>query len=345
MKAAGEIHRELYGPDAMIGAGKEAPKNPAELLIVEGDGSRYRTNEADKRKKGDTSKAAPTDCPSEAQSGASAACDGIAPEERARGWRENKVGVVIRGLPGHTDPDGEYVPPKELVKTYVATTEGIEEFGRDLRTEADRRGIEAAKDAVLVSDNGHGMPAMFEREFPRQYTTNRVTDFYHTTGRLSDCTKTIHGEGARDAPARARMYLEIRGLLWDGKAEGIIDKLTPHAEALAPRPKKLSELDSKPDAKELWTHVMYLEKYKDTMDYPTYRAKGWPVGSGSVEAACGQFGDRVKHARMRWTRKGADALHVAKAAILSGDGRWERRYPAPIPVLELPEALPAARAG
>ena len=24
------------------------------------------------------------------------------------------------------------------------------------------------------------------------------------------------------------------------------------------------------------------------MDYPAYRAKGWPIGSGSVEAACKQ---------------------------------------------------------
>ena len=79
---------------------------------------------------------------------------------------------------------------------------------------------------------------------------------------------------------------------------------------------------------------MYFEKHADTMDYPEYRAKGWPIGSGSVESACGQFGDRVKHARMRWTRKAADALHVVKAAILSGDARWENRWPAPIPVLE-----------
>jgi hypothetical protein len=346
--AGEDIHRELYGPDARIGAGKEAPENPAELLIVEGDGSRYRTNEADKlkkRRKGDAKKAEAADSPSEAELAVENARDGITPEQRDRGWRENKVGVVIRALPGHTDSKGEYIPPTELVKTYVATTGGIDEFGRDLRTEAERRGIEAAKDVVLVSDNGHGVPAMLEREFSEQYTANRVTDFYHTAERLSDCTKTIWGEGAHDAAARARTYLKIRGLLWDGKVEVVIDTLTPRAEALAPRPKTLSELDSQPDAKELWTHVMYLEKYKGTMDYPEYRRKGWPIGSGSVESACGQFGDRVKHARMRWTRKGADALHAVKAAILSGDGRWERRYPAPIPVLELTGALTVAGTG
>lgn len=137
-KAGEEIHSELYGPEATVTAHKKAPKNPAELLVVEPDGARYRTNEADKRKKrkkGDTSTETPADCPSEAESGAETADDEITPEERDRGWRENKVGVVIRAVPGRVEPDGSYTKPKELVKTYVATTQDSHSFGRDLHTE------------------------------------------------------------------------------------------------------------------------------------------------------------------------------------------------------------------
>ena len=39
-KAGTEVHSELYGPEATLAAGKEAPKNPAELFIVEPDGAR-----------------------------------------------------------------------------------------------------------------------------------------------------------------------------------------------------------------------------------------------------------------------------------------------------------------
>ena len=74
------------------------------------------------------------------------------------------------------------------------------------------------------------------------------------------------------------------------------------------------------------------------MNYPRYRARGWPLGSGAVESACGQFGDRFKHNRMRWTRRTADAGHHIKAAILSQDQRWEKRWPPLIPVLECPLA-------
>ncbi len=344
-KAGTEIYSELYGPEATLAAQKEAPKNPAELLVIEADGSRYRTNEADKRKKrkkGDTSKAEPADCPSEAESGAESADDAPTPGERDRGWRENKVAVVTRYVPGRTEPDGSYTKPKELVKTYVATTGDSHAFGRDLRTEADRRGIEGAKEVVFLGDHGHGTPEMIEREFKDVENKQVVTEFFHGAERLAEVAAVVKGAGEAKKKRRFAFFLELRSGMWNGEAKGLAKRLAGFASRRAPRPETLTELDSDPDAKKLWEHAMYFEKHWDTMDYPTYRAKGWPIGSGSVESACGQFGDRVKHARMRWTRKGADALHVVKAAILSGDGRWERRWPAPIPVLELAPSTIAA---
>ncbi len=343
-KAGEEIHSELYGPEATVTAHKKAPKNPAELLVVEPDGARYRTNEADKRKKrkkGDTSTETPADCPSEAESGAPAADDEIAPEERDRGWRENRVGVVIRAVRGWVEPEGSYTKPKELVKTYVATTQDSHSFGRDLHTEAERRGIKRAKEVVFLGDHGHGMPQMIEREFA-DVKKQVITDFFHGAERLGDVAAVVKGAGGARKKRRFEFFLELRSDLWNGEAKGVAKRLVGLASRRAPRPETLTELDSDPDAKKLWEHAMYFEKHHETMDYPTYRAKGWPIGSGSVESACGQFGDRVKHARMRWTRKAADALHVAKAAILSGDDRWEKRWPAPIPVLDLAPSSMAA---
>ncbi len=317
-------------------AHKKAPRNAAELLVIEPDGARYRTNEADKRKKrkkDDTSTETPADCASEAESGTETADDEITPQQRDRGWRENKVAVVSRVVPGKTEPDGSYTKPKELVKTYVATTRDSHAFGRDLRTEAERRGIKRAKQVLFLGDHGHGMPQMIEREFA-DVEKQAITDFFHSAERLGDVAAVVKGAGEAKQKKRFKFFLELRSCLWNGEAKGIAKRLVGFASRRAPRPERLSKLDSDPEAKKLWENAMYFEKHHETMDYPTYRAKGWPIGSGSVESACGQFGDRVKHARMRWTRKGADALHVVKAAILSGDGRWERRWPAPIPILE-----------
>jgi hypothetical protein len=50
--------------------------------------------------------------------------------------------------------------------------------------------------------------------------------------------------------------------------------------------------------------------------------------------ASGRLGDRLKYARMRWTPRRADAMHAVKAAIMSEDHRWQRRWPGPVPILE-----------
>lgn len=319
LEDAGEdLHRELFGP----AANTESKTQPAELLIVEGDGSRYRTNEDDQPAKESALDE-----------------DALSEEERKRGWRENKIGVVIRALHGKEKPDGEYQPPEELVKTYVATTGSLEEFERDMLTEAERRGAKHAREVVAISDNGHGLPGFWERFFKALgLILIRITDFYHCAERLAKCAALIKGEGSAHRRERHGLYRRLRKWLWDGKVEKVITTLRSEAERLAPEPKRLRNLADNPAAQILWTHVFYFEKYKDTMDYPTYRSKGWPMGSGSVESACGQFGDRVKHNRMRWTRRGAEALHVVKAAIFSGDDRWAKRWPPPIPVLEIPAA-------
>lgn len=317
MRAGDELHEEFFGPEEMVHAREKAPPNPAELLVIQGDGSRYRTNEADEPRK----------------NGKSSAED--------RGWRENKIGVVTRAEKGEEKPDGTYEGPKELVKTYVGSVQGIEMFGRDLHTEAERRGLHEAEDVVIVSDGGHGLPGMFEREFGG---VSRITDFYHSAERLAECARLVCGEGETNKEKRDRLYDELKSLLWDGKVKTITKKLSRRAGKLAPRPEELPELNSMPEARKLWEHVMYFEKNEATMDYAQYRARGWPISSSTVESACGQFGDRVSHARMRWTRRGAQALHQVKAAILSQDGRWKDRWPEPIPILELPDPSGYSRA-
>ena len=42
------------------------------------------------------------------------------------------------------------------------------------------------------------------------------------------------------------------------------------------------------------------------MDYPRYRAKGWPVGSGVTEAGVKQFNKRVKGTEQFWTEEGVE---------------------------------------
>lgn len=322
VQAGEQIHAELFTPTTAC----TPADNPAEVLILEADGARYRTVEADK-----------TAAVSEALSD-----DELAREERDKGWRENKIGIVVRARPGFTGDDGKYNPPEELLKTYVGTVGTLENLENELLVEALRRGVQKALSVVAVSDNGHGLPTMWPRLFKQlSIALFRVTDFYHCAERLSACARIVKGESAAAKREQKKYFQRLRTWLWNGKTKKLLAELSTAASTLAPRPERLADLENHPGAKTLWTHVFYFEKYKDTMDYPEYRRKGWPMGSGAIESACGQFGERVKHNRMRWTRRAADALHVVKAAIYSQDGRWEKRWPPPIPILELQEAIPA----
>jgi hypothetical protein len=60
------------------------------------------------------------------------------------------------------------------------------------------------------------------------------------------------------------------------------------------------------------------------MDYPRYRAGGWRIGSGPIEAACKTvIGARMKGAGMRWKPPATDAVATLRAAYLSQPNRWE----------------------
>ena len=64
------------------------------------------------------------------------------------------------------------------------------------------------------------------------------------------------------------------------------------------------------------------------MDYPTYRSRGYDVGSGPVEAACKRLvGGRLKQAGMRWTVAGADAVLALRTLWYNGewDAFWQSK--------------------
>lgn len=327
VEAEGErVAQELFGVETALSVGTRAPEQPAELMILSGDGSRYRTNEADQRKKD----ARPR--PAKGAGGKDRAAD---PDQQDRGWRENKVAVVIRARPGRIRPDGTYQSPEELLKTFVATTGPIGELERLLGVEAARRAVGYAAEVVWVGDHGHGMPGLTERAFG-PLLAQVITDYYHACERLAECAGFIRGTGPEQNRARQRFFHGLRDRLWRGRVARVIEVLAEEAGKLAPRPASLGALADRPEVQKVWEHIFYFEKHTHTMDYPRYRQRGWPISSSMIESACGQFGQRLKHTRMRWTRRTADALHHIKAAIFSQDDRWARRWPPPIPVLELP---------
>ena len=91
------------------------------------------------------------------------------------------------------------------------------------------------------------------------------------------------------------------------------------------------DIAANPRAQPAWEEVVtYFRNQVHRMDYPGYRAKGWQIGSGPVEAACKTvIGRRMKGSGMRWGHEGADAVCHLRALLLSEEGQWDAFWSQP----------------
>ena len=72
-------------------------------------------------------------------------------------------------------------------------------------------------------------------------------------------------------------------------------------------------------------NLAYLQKREAHMQYPTYQAAGWPIGSGSVESANKVVVEaRLKGAGMRWERHNVNRMLVLRNAVCNR--RWNQTW-------------------
>ena len=64
------------------------------------------------------------------------------------------------------------------------------------------------------------------------------------------------------------------------------------------------------------------------MDYPTFRKKGWPIGSGIIESTIKQIGKRIKGTERHWSMRGAEQTLQVAAQLISEDGSWDNFWKA-----------------
>jgi len=74
---------------------------------------------------------------------------------------------------------------------------------------------------------------------------------------------------------------------------------------------------------ELRKLVGYFENNRHRTDYPTYRARGWDIGSGPTEAGCKIIGERLKGSGMRRVEEGAASVGALRALYVSGPKLWD----------------------
>jgi hypothetical protein len=229
-------------------------------------------------------------------------------------WREDKVGTVTSYFPG----DGtEEHPPRPLVTTYVGTMAKTEGFGKLVQIEAERRGLRGAGTVVVLGDGGNWIDPLTHRE---RLCDQRILDFYHAAEHLYEAAEAIWPKDRQKAKALGTRW---KTWVWDGQVDRVIAELGQHAERLG-RPQKRDGPEH--PRRVVANNRAYFAKHRLHMDYPRYRGKGWPVGSGVTESGVKQFNKRVKGTDQFWTEDGVESILALRAMWLSQDDRWTRYW-------------------
>jgi hypothetical protein len=221
------------------------------------------------------------------------------------------VGMVYNPVP--EEKERRVVPTQSRPAwqtRYVASMNGVDGLSVPMRQQGAQVGMDDAERWIGLCDAGNGLEEALLRDFPRVEVI--ILDFFHAAEYLGEIACAWH-PGDADAAAA-----------WLGpwchrlKHEG--------GEAALNRLRELQASSDVPKAVrgKLEDAIRYFENQKHRMDYPTYQAKGWQIGSGPVESACKTvIGMRMKQAGMRWGTKHAAEIGHIRALFRSGDNQWD----------------------
>lgn len=174
--------------------------------------------------------------------------------------------------------------------TYVSSFQSIDEFGPCLRQEAIRRGMGSVPEVVLLIDGAVGLGNMGKKNFKDSV---QIVDFYHALEHAGLVLNALLGKGHPDHKAQQRRW--AKRLLKD-KVEGLIEET-----------RRLCAGQS--NAQSVEEELGYFVRNIERMQYGTFRAKGYFIGSGVVEAGCKTvIGGRCKQSGMFWSEAGAENI-------------------------------------
>ena len=253
--------------------------------------------------------------------------DACKPAKRARKpgsrWKEDKVLTSTSCLKG----DGGEKPPTKLLSTCVATMEDARAFGPLARLEAERRGIRNAVTVIGIHDGGNWIDPLWQEYFGCH---QRILDYCHASEHLHEAARAAATAlGSQPYQPLAEQWTT---LLWNGK----IDALLARLEAVSSEAGKAAASDLATDPRVVLARTVgYVQKHRDQMNYPTYRARGWPIASGITETGVKLFGKRVKGSEQFWNVSRAEAILALRSKWLSEDepsqyycwGEGQKRWP------------------
>lgn len=219
-------------------------------------------------------------------------------------WRELKTGCWYREEASGDSPKQEGEQERHATEiSYYCDFLEAEAFGALLWATGCQRLADQAEELVFVADGAAWIWNLVVEHFPKAV---QIVDWYHATTYIAAVAQAAFGEGNAENQAWQE---QVRSDLWEGRFDLVLaafEEQRSHRQAGEAVRKALT----------------YYTNNRERMRYAEFRAKGYRIGSGTVESGCKQIGtQRLKVAGARWGEEGARKTAKARAALLSG--QWD----------------------
>lgn len=197
--------------------------------------------------------------------------------------------------------------PRPINKELRATLDGKAVALERLAARVQRRDGPQIVDRVALTDGAHALQDQMRAALPAH---TLVLDIIHAVEYLWAAANALLGERHPDRIAWIRDHLLA---LLRGQVDAVVTALT---DAAAEPTLATTKRDT------VAATIGYYQRNAPYMRYDQYLARGWPIGTGVIESACGHLvKDRLQQAGMRWTTDGAHAILDLRSIRLTDD--WD----------------------
>jgi len=183
---------------------------------------------------------------------------------------------------------------------YTATLQKVEAFTPAFVALARAHGSDGAREVVLLGDGAEWIWNLAARHFPQAV---QIVDYWHMTQHLYAVANARFGQGTEAAKEW------VHTCQWD--LEHDLPNLV------------LSRIADWEPSKEADREVRdrefgYFENNRERMRYGRFLARGYHIGSGTVESACRRLvTQRMKGGGMHWREETAEAVLAIRSRLKS----------------------------
>ena len=207
--------------------------------------------------------------------------------------------------------------PQLLVRSVIATRQGVDAFGKQMVAAAYARGFHAARRKAFVADGSATNWGVHRKHFSH-YTP--ILDFTHAI-----CYVYAAAMAGRAAEEGWREYCQWAQWLWAGQTTELIAAVAHRSRQLGLASKDESETSPR---NIIAKTLVYLKNQRSRMNYAKYRQLGLPITSSHIESTIKQINRRVKGSEKFWSEGAEPILHLTAdhlSETTDFDRFWKKR--------------------